>query len=79
MTFLARLLSFLAIFSAGLSVGGCLTGIQAVGVPTPDFSPDARRLEDKITGISGSIFLVGTTLSITALASRFLVGRIHTR
>ena len=56
----------------GVSTGGCLTGVQAVGVPTPDFSPDARRLEDKVTHISGSIFLVGSILSVAALAASSL-------
>lgn len=69
-----RLLSLLATFGAGLATGGCLTGVQAVGIPTPDASPDARRLEDKVTGIAGSLFLFGSTLALLAFAGRFLVG-----
>jgi hypothetical protein len=65
----------LAMFAAGVSTGGCLTGVQAVGIPTPDASRDARRLEDKVTHIAGSIFLGGSILAIAAFASRFLVGK----
>jgi hypothetical protein len=72
---LRRFLSTLAIFFLGLALGGCSVGVKAVGVPSPDASSDARRLEDKVMHISGNLFLIGSFLSLVAFSGRFLIGR----
>lgn len=72
---LRRHLLLLGAFAVGVSTGGCLAGVQAVGIPTPDASPDARRLEDKVMRVSGNLFVGGSIVSVAALVGRFLAGK----
>ena len=70
----AGLSSFSVLF-LGVALGGGVVGVQSVGVPTPDLSPDARRLEDKVMNHSGNLFLAGALLSLLSVAGRFMIGR----